>query len=1061
MKKSILLCALAATAFAAGGQTTTQAPMRAVYDRPAADWESEALPIGNGYMGAMIFGGVFNDQIQVNEKTLWSGGPSEDADYDGGHRWTKSVTHAALQEFRTELQKRMSAFDNSTYERTHNVNDAKTYNNDGFYDNSWKNDYVLNRMLGTKEHFGSFQTLGDIMIEDTGFPVIDQSTIKTNYDNSKNASETVKALFDGSHTTKWFSEDFNGTSFPVNIEWAYTNAPTVTGYTLVSGNDMPVRDPKRWVLYGSEDGSRYRKIDEQNGVFWTDDERRVAKDFTLASPAAGYKYFRLSIYSLVGAGQKPQLSEIELKFDDSNFKYDNYQRMLDIDNALQTVDYKYKGQDFHREYFMSYPDRVLVVKLTSDKPFSRKISMTTPHSDYSLAAATEGDVTAITLTGWPTPVSSNRNRENDNWRNCLRFASVLALHSTDGNVAVDGDAIAVSDAKEIVLVMSAATNYQPCYDNSFNYFSAENPLDKVNGFISTARGKDYDSLLESHKADYRNLYARNAIALGDNLTLPSAPTDSLLADYSAGTASPEVDRYLETLYYQFGRYLLIASSREGSLPANLQGVWGKSLANAWNADYHTNINIQMNYWPAEQTNLSECHLPMVDFVRSLEPRGTITAQHYHCRPDGGDVRGWTAYHEVNAWGNTAPAQEGTHSMFPEGGAWMCQDIWEHYLFTQDLDFLRKYFPVMKNAALFWVDNLWTDARDNTLVANPSMSPEHGAFSLGCTASQGIIYELFDAVGKAAALLGEADNAEVKEIAVAMSKLSMPKIGIGGQFMEWKDEVRNDLTGDGRWDPAQGRYVDTHRHTNHLYWLHPGSQIVPGRSDKENAYVDAMKVTLNTRGDEGTGWSRAWKLNFWARLRDGEHAHTMLRSCMNLTKPNTSVGGVYTNLFDAHPPFQIDGNFGFTSGVAEMLIQSQGGKIELIPSIPAVWSKGSFKGMKARGGFEVDAAWNKGEVTAVRIKSLAGKECVVKFKNAKDATVGGATKRIISDDEISFDTVKDGVVTLTMPGYDSISSIEADNSEADAKGPYYNLAGQRVSNPSHGIYVSRNGKQAIR
>ena len=426
----------------------------------------------------------------------------------------------------------------------------------------------------------------------------------------------------------------------------------------------------------------------------------------------------------------------------------------------------------------------------------------------------------------------------------------------------------------------------------------------------------------------------------------------------------------------------------------MRGVWGERLSNPWNADYHTNINIQMNYWPTQSTNLSPCHLPMVEYVRSLVPRGKYTAQQYYCKPDGGNVRGWVTHHENNIWGNTAPAKKSTPHHFPAGAIWMCQDIWEYYQFNLDKDFLKKYYDTMLDAALFWVDNLWTDERDGTLVANPSHSPEHGEFSLGCSTSQAMICEMFDMMIKASKELGRDKDPEIIEIATAMSKLSGPKIGLGGQFMEWKDEVTKDVTGDGG-----------HRHTNHLFWLHPGSQIVIGRSEQDDKYADAMKVTLNTRGDEGTGWSKAWKLNFWARLHDGNRSHKLLRSAMKLTVPGSHVGGVYTNLFDAHPPFQIDGNFGCTAGIAEMLMQSQGGYIELLPALPDAWKDGSFKGMKARGNFEVDAAWTDGKITAVEILSNSGAECVIKYPNAKDLKVSGAKVKVLADDQISFATVK--------------------------------------------------------
>ncbi len=810
--------------------------LKIMHDKPALSWENEAFPLGNGYMGSMIFGGVELDRIQINEHTLWSGGPGKNPAYNGGHNPERSAAEnkEALQKARRMLQDKMIEF---------SANQAAYINDEG---QLISNDYIpesdelrraISATMGVKEDFGSYQTLGELIIHN-------------------------------------FSE-----------ERAYTD----------------------------------------------------------------------------------------------------YERILDIDNALVYVSYNKGDTSFMREYFMSYPKNVMAIKYTANKKgaLSQVVNIKTLQPNVAISF----DKDVITMLGRPS----------DHGSEGLKFAQQVKLIPRGGTVEAKDTAIVVKNADEILILMSAATNYQMCMDDSFNFFSDEDPLEIVKARLASASSCSYEKLRSEHIKDYKALFDKMQLSFADIAVKVEKPTDKLLEGYRKGTNLIGEDLFLELLYFQYGRYLLIASSRENTMPTNLQGIWAQGITNPWDADYHTNINLQMNYWLAEQTNLSSCHLPMIEYVKSLVPRGRITAKTYYATQDGKDVRGWTFNHENNIWANTAPATWYTAFYFPTAAAWCCQHIWEHYLFTGDLQFLNDNYKIIIDAALFWVDNLWEDERDGKLVTNPAYSPEHGNFSLGTSADQAIITELFDFAVKASEILGKA-SPEIEEIKNAKNRLLGPQIGLGDQFMEWRDEITIDITGDKH-----------HRHVNHLHWLHPGSQIVAGRSANENNYVEAMKKTLETRGDGGTGWSKAWKINFWARLRDGNRAHKLLQE---LLKEST-----LDNLFDTHPPFQIDGNFGATAGVAEMLVQSQGGSIELLPALPEAWSKGAVKGIKARGNYELDLEWNNSMLEKLYLKSGADNICKLEYANISKAEVKENNKKIaftvINDDEISFPTKKGKIYNILI------------------------------------------------
>lgn len=801
---------------------TNQAPLVAVYDKPASDWEQEAMPMGNGFIGAMIFGGVDSDRIQINEHTLWSGGPGADESYDGGMgHTTQDENYKNLMAAREGLQQLANDFSKNSAARKKN---GEVIANE--YPSSAEVNSHIDALKGDKSLYGHYQSLGNIEL----------------VDRSK-------------------------------------------------------------------------------------------------------------------AGEAS-----------------DYRRTLNIDDSVAAVEYKKNGVGYNREYFVSSPGNFMAIRITCDTPggISQLIRFTTPQS----RSKTEYKDNMILFTGRPSDHKENIEH--------LEFAGAAKVVS-DGSIKTSSGGIEVDGASEVLILFTAGTNYLQCMDSSFDYFSDEIPLDSCLERLEEVSKKSYDELKSAHIEDYHSLYSRVKLNIGAD-EAPTRTTDSLLRGYKYDILTPQEQRYFEALYYQFGRYLLIASSREGSLPANLQGIWADGLTPPWDADYHTNINIQMNYWLAETTNLTECHMPIVDYINSLVERGKITAKLYHCTSEGEPVRGWTTYHENNIWGNTGPAVSSAF-YFPAGAAWMCQDIWEIYAFTLDKDYLSANFDTLLQASLFWVDNLVTDTRDGSLVSSPSYSPEHGPYTLGASCDQEIIWELFDFTLKAAQVLG-ISGGEIDEIKAAKEKLWLPKIGLDGEYLEWKDETIMDITGD-----------YGHRHVNHLFSVHPGTLVVAGRSRQDDKIVESMKKVLNTRGDGGTGWSKAWKINFWARLRDGNHAGVMVSQIL---KEST-----YQNLFDTHPPFQIDGNFGATAGMTEMLLQSQGDSIDLLPALPDIWANGSVSGLRARGNVDVSMKWSASSLEQAELTAHSALESLsVSYSGIASAAVVDSQGRAVKlskdgKDKISF------------------------------------------------------------
>ncbi|MDI9861155.1 glycoside hydrolase family 95 protein [Flectobacillus roseus] len=882
------------------------------YDKPAQKW-TDALPLGNGRIGAMVFGNPSQEHIQFNEETLWTGEPRE---------YNRKDAYQYLGQIRQLLQEGKQKEAEALAEK---------------------------QFMGLKSHESKRETWIADMLALKG---ISGNPSQINFDDSSWKTMTVPSYegweaigYEGLDGAVWFRTTID---IPVGWEnqslildlnrirdydYTYINGKLLGSSQHTEGRKYPI--PANTLHVGKNlIAIQVLNFSDKGGIAGYKDTSRhigiypVGQEDKKISLNGQWKYFIQSDEApVVGKYQADYQPFGDLYINLLHGKeYQNYRRSLNLATAETQTEYTVDNVVFKREYLVSQPHQVLAVRLSANKTHQINLEsfLTSPHKNYSFKSL--GNNT------WELSVKVRNGG--------LFGKAYLQIQQKNGSVEENAGKIEIKGADEVIFYLTAATNF-------INYQNISgNPQKRCEEVFSKLKGISYEQIRKAHQAEYQKYYNRFAIELGQDAK-SHLPTDVRLANFGKDN-----DPSFAALYVQYGRYLLISASRAGTQPSNLQGIWNDLLAPPWGSKYTTNINAEMNYWPAGVLNLIPTQQPLIQMITDLYKAGQTTAKNYY------NARGWVVHHNTDLWRGTAPINASNHGIWVSGAGWLSQHLWEHYQYTQDKEFLRKTaYPIMKSASEFFVDFLVKDPKTGWLISTPSNSPEQGGLVAGPSMDHQIIRELYKNTIKASQILG-LDNAFADTLSQQYKQIAPNQIGKHGQLQEWLQDLD---------DPK-----NNHRHVSHLWGVHPGHDI---GWDIDSTMMKAARQSLIYRGDEGTGWSLAWKINFWARFHDGEHALQLVKM---LLRPATSAGGSYLNLFDAHPPFQIDGNFGGAAGIAEMLIQSQTDIIELLPALPKDWSEGKVKGIQARGGYILSYAWKNGKITELNITSKEATTCKIRI-----------------------------------------------------------------------------------